>query len=1112
MSFSKTNLDIQIDEDLYSRQLAVTGREAMKKMSVSTVLIVGLQDGVGTEIAKNLSFKGVKNLILHDSQMANLTDLESGCFYTEKDIGELRTEILTKKIKQLNPYVNVVGVPKLQITEEYLKEIDVLIIHPETFNQAIKINKLCRKTNTKFIMVRIHGFSGLIFNDFGENHIVYDNDGEKTEPFQLESIDENGLVKCNKSLHNLQSGHFVKFTNIEAENMGQLYSKPEWKVKVKTASSFELVGWENQKHLFHNGTCQRVKKSFEMNFNTLENQLEQPNLNLDFTNPDYPQKNLDAWIHLDSGMSQMFPWSPIIKTICKNDSFLTNFYNCSKFNHVSVHSIFGGLVAEEAYKAITGNTTPMNQWFSWCDFSMIPKNKPDDVSNKNSITQLYGDKFFNKISNLNIFMVGSGAIGCELLKNFALMGVATSHDGSVVVTDPDTIEKSNLNRQFLFRPENVGQSKSIVAAQAVRNMRPKFNVTGCTHKVCPDNEHIYNEEFYSEHIDLVANALDNMKARLYVDKQCVKWGLPLLESGTMGTKGNTQVVIPNMTQSYGSTADSPESNEIPVCTLKNFPNRIEHTIHWAMDEFSGLFGMLPSDINNYLDDNKFYNKLEPIEKNRALYNLNTFFKKHHPINWKNIVSWASERFYHQYRNRILQLLHSFPDTYINKDGSKFWSAGKRKPQALVFDGYNDHHVEYIYSFTRLMGNVCNLNNPPSRKDVVKMMLSIQVDEFNPDSSINASSNDEEEKTNKNSFDSFSEQEELKDTFVQDKLSVQEFEKDDDSNWHISFVCACSNLRALNYSIPPIDFLKTKLIAGRIIPAISTTTSIVSGFISMELYKLYMKDMTIEDYKSYFVNIADNTCLPSEPLPPIKNKVGEHEMTIWDKFEYTYDSTLEQFKKYWEEKFNVDISMILFGSSILWSSFFGGQLNQDRISDIIKSKYNKNIYNESLEIILGTMDDNELPPINLRVKSSDYKFKLEIDGEIWYLNQDELNKSNLWKKQQIEKNIPHVKLNSIKQNEIKNTFENYLKIIRLQIKDNIDFNNLSKPINNSDFDKINHTATVNFLSNISTNELKNLLEFSNYLDSEEISELASAYFALKFIRNKDFDSLNKTIFT
>lgn len=62
-----------------------------------------------------------------------------------------------------------------------------------------------------------------------------------------------------------------------------------------------------------------------------------------------------------------------------------------------------------------------------------------------------------------------------------------------------------------------------------------------------------------------------------MDQRCVFYEKPLLESGTLGTKGNTQVVIPHLTESYGSSQDPPEK-ETPSCTVKNFPNAIQHTI------------------------------------------------------------------------------------------------------------------------------------------------------------------------------------------------------------------------------------------------------------------------------------------------------------------------------------------------------------------------------------------------------------------------------------------------------------------------------------------------------------------------------------------------------
>ena len=65
----------------------------------------------------------------------------------------------------------------------------------------------------------------------------------------------------------------------------------------------------------------------------------------------------------------------------------------------------------------------------------------------------------------------------------------------------------------------------------------------------------------------------------------------------------------------------------------------------------------------------------------------------------------------------------------------------------------------------------------------------------------------------------------------------EFEKDDDENLHMDFIVACSNLRAANYKIQPADRHKSKLIAGKIIPAIATTTSLISGWAVLEAIKL-----------------------------------------------------------------------------------------------------------------------------------------------------------------------------------------------------------------------------------------------------------------------------------
>jgi len=71
-------------------------------------------------------------------------------------------------------------------------------------------------------------------------------------------------------------------------------------------------------------------------------------------------------------------------------------------------------------------------------------------------------------------------------------------------------------------------------------------------RVAPDTEHIYNHEFF-ESLDIVCNALDNVKARLYIDSRCIQHKKPLIESGTLGTEANTQIILPHLTEAYSSS-------------------------------------------------------------------------------------------------------------------------------------------------------------------------------------------------------------------------------------------------------------------------------------------------------------------------------------------------------------------------------------------------------------------------------------------------------------------------------------------------------------------------------------------------------------------------------
>lgn len=266
-----------------------------------------------------------------------------------------------------------------------------------------------------------------------------------------------------------------------------------------------------------------------------------------------------------------------------DEKVILNIARFARSNISPIASFWGGIVAQEIVK-FTGKFTPITQWLHNEFFEALPEEKVNRSplnSRYDDQVAIFGREFQELLQQQSTFMIGAGALGCEFLKMFALMGLGIK--GMLTVADDDNIEVSNLNRKFLFRKENVGSSKAQCASARVSKMNPDFKSKAFKSRVDPDNEPVFNDDFW-EGLNLVVNAVDNVKARMYVDSKCLWYNKPLFESGTLGTKCNSQVILPHMTASYSESVDPPEES-IPLCTLKNFPYQIDHCIQWARDYF-----------------------------------------------------------------------------------------------------------------------------------------------------------------------------------------------------------------------------------------------------------------------------------------------------------------------------------------------------------------------------------------------------------------------------------------------------------------------------------------------------------------------------------------------
>ena len=600
-------------------------------------------------------------------------------------------------------------------------------------------------------MTDTFGLFGSIFCDFGDQFEVSDINGEDPMNSMLSSIssEEVALVTVyDEGRHGLEDGDYVTFS--EVGGMTELNGCEPVPIKVTGPYTFTIGDTRGFGAYTTGGYMHQVKQKKLIPFKSLRQSLEEP----EFLMSDFAKFDRPMQLHLGFQALHAFraahgelptpsdaAHAAELLTLAKgmkgaadvefSERLLRNLASGSRGELSPLCAFFGGIAAQEVMKACSGKFTPLQQWMYFDAEDALPDNGAQPLPASETAPRgtrydaqaaVLGWSTQEQLGGLKYFLVGAGAIGCEMVKNWAMMGLAAGPGGKVVVTDGDTIEKSNLNRQFLFRPWDVSKAKSETAAAAIRAMNPQMNIEAQLNRVGPETEDIFDDDFW-EALSGVCNALDNVQARLYVDQRCIYYQKSLLESGTLGAKGNVQVVVPRLTESYGSSRDPPEKS-IPVCTLKNFPNEISHCIQWSRDVFEGLFKQSAEDVNAYLSQPDYLAALErqPGVRRTTLDAIRANLVDK-PLTLEACVVWARLKFEENFSNSISQLLYNFPLDMTTSSGAPFWSGPKRPPQVMKFDVNDPLHMDFIVAAANLRahnyglkgssdGELLGHSNPP----------------------------------------------------------------------------------------------------------------------------------------------------------------------------------------------------------------------------------------------------------------------------------------------------------------------------------------------------------------------------------------------------------------
>ena len=377
-----------------------------------------------------------------------------------------------------------------------------------------------------------------------------------------------------------------------------------------------------------------------------------------------------------------------------------------------------------------------------------------------------------------------------------------------------------------------------------------------------------------------------------------------------------------------------------MCTIHSFPTCIKHCIEWARNEYEYLFTGVIKELNQILKGDVLYfykiltKKMFPFYKKLKIKEMTDLFEIFITKNYIKAIEYSYGYFMNKFNLEIKKILDENPENSKDKEGKNIYSGSKHVPLVLHFDinsNIDNLIINYIKSFANLIFDCLGLCKNEFEKnicdnDIRKICINSNLSDYE---GINIKSLKSEIIYNREYCQVFiqSIQQKLKDKLYSlDNIKFNEinFEKDSKNINQFKFIYSCSNLRAINFQIPQIDFIQVKIIASNIIPSIITSNAVITGLVTMQLYLLAFLMVKKEKYnnnlletndslllfRNYYIDLGNNNYsfgyLPEKIIIETAKGIPIKTFTVWDSIIIKGPLSMRKIIEMFKEKYKVSI--------------------------------------------------------------------------------------------------------------------------------------------------------------------------------------------------------------